>query len=134
VWKGKHLVVRYEGGAPRNQRVNTMAHPSTHSTDSGSRSNSRNNGSLGRTEQSRSTTSSGGTGLFVGTLTSAKTEKSAVKRNRMRRRCREALRRETKEKSALPTMQLLLMPRRSSLTCDFAEIVSDVQEFLSSVS
>lgn len=72
--------------------------------------------------------------LYVGTLASSKTEKSAVKRNRMRRRCRESLRREVREKSALPTMQLLLMPRRSSLTCDFEEIVNDVRAFLSSVS
>lgn len=73
-------------------------------------------------------------GLFVGALISAKTEKSAVKRNRMRRRCKEALRREVKIKSKLPTMQLLLMPRRSSLTCDFAEIEEDVRAFLSHVS
>jgi len=73
-------------------------------------------------------------GLFVGTLASSRLHKSAVKRNRMRRRCKEALRRYVKDLGSVPTMQLLLMPRSSSLTCDFAEIENDVRAFLSYVS
>jgi len=72
--------------------------------------------------------------LYVGTLVSCKLDKSAVKRNRMRRRCREALRRELRECSGIPTIQLLLSPRSSSLSCDFADIQSDVRTFLSSIS
>jgi ribonuclease P protein component len=71
--------------------------------------------------------------VYVGTFASTKLDKSAVRRNRMRRRCREALRTELKNQSKLPTIQLLLSPRSRSLECDFAEIVSDVRAFLSSV-
>ncbi|MCF7844629.1 MAG: ribonuclease P protein component [Kiritimatiellales bacterium] len=71
--------------------------------------------------------------LYVGTYASTKLDKSAVKRNRMRRRCREALRREVKEHSKLPTIQLLMTPRSPSLSCDFADIQEDVRSFLSSV-
>ena len=69
--------------------------------------------------------------VYVGVLASAKLDKSAVRRNRMRRRCREALRIELKERSVLPTLQLLLSPRSSSLTCDFTDILTDVRSFLS---
>jgi len=73
------------------------------------------------------------TGFFVGTFASAKLHKSAVKRNRMRRRCREALRITMREKEKMPTVQLLLSPRSPSLTCDFADIVADVHAFLSTL-
>lgn len=92
--------------------------------------------------------------LYAGTIASTKLEKSAVKRNRMRRRCREALRITTKETSQLPIVnssrlpvearprrdwrpapqsdcQLLIVPRLSSLTCDFEELLHDAQNFLS---
>jgi ribonuclease P protein component len=46
--------------------------------------------------------------LYVGTFASAKLSKSAVERNRMRRRCREALRVLSKERGDLPAAQLLL--------------------------
>ncbi len=72
-------------------------------------------------------------GVFVGVLTSLKLNKSAVKRNKMRRRCREALRKAIKEYQDFSTVQLLLCPRSSSLTCTFSEIVKDVEEFLSSL-
>ena len=72
--------------------------------------------------------------VYVGTFASQKLHKSAVKRNRMRRRCREALRRAVKEQQKLPTIQLLLTPRSRSLSCDFAEIQADVRSFLSHVS
>ena len=70
-------------------------------------------------------------GLYVGTLTSAKLDKSAVRRNRMRRRCREALRVAMKDRAEFPAIQLLMMPRSSSLQCDFGEIVADIASLLS---
>jgi len=75
-------------------------------------------------------------GLYVGTLASARLHSSAVKRNRMRRRCREAFRivvRELGEPSAL-SLQLLLIPRSSSLKCPFPEIQEDVRNFLSTIT
>ena len=72
--------------------------------------------------------------LYVGTFAPLKLHKSAVKRNRMRRRCREALRRTVRDIKKIPTMQLLISPRSSSLECDFADIESDVCEFISTVS
>ncbi len=70
-------------------------------------------------------------GLYVGTLVSGKLEKSAVKRNRMRRRCREALRVTVRGHDTLPTVQLLILPRSSSLSADFKDIRKDVLQFLS---
>jgi len=72
--------------------------------------------------------------LYIGTAASLKLDKSAVKRNRMKRRCREALRILVKEEEKLPTLQLLITPRSSSLDCVFADIESDIRNFLSSVS
>ena len=72
-------------------------------------------------------------GVFLGTFASTKLHKSAVKRNRMRRRCREALRIAIQETDKLPTVQLLLSPRSSSLTCDYADIQEDVASFLSTL-
>jgi len=65
--------------------------------------------------------------VYVGVLASARLNKSAVKRNRMRRRIREALRKEMLERTTFPTIQLLLSPRSSSLTCGFADIQADVR-------
>ncbi|NOS68067.1 MAG: hypothetical protein HOO67_06960 [Candidatus Peribacteraceae bacterium] len=73
-------------------------------------------------------------GIYVGTLASTKLDKSAVKRNRMRRRCRESLRIALKTLDGLPTTQLLLAPRSTSLGAPFAEIQSDISAFLSSRS
>ncbi len=73
-------------------------------------------------------------GVYVGTIASAKLDKSAVRRNRMRRRCLEALRLALRERANMRSVQLLLYPRSSSLTCDFAELRSDVHSFLSSLT
>lgn len=73
------------------------------------------------------------TGIFLGSQASVKLHKSAVKRNRMRRRCREALRKEIAQYDTLPTVQLLLSPRSSSLTCAHSDIQADVQAFLSTL-
>lgn len=75
-------------------------------------------------------------GLYVGVLTSAKLDKSAVKRNRMRRRCREALRITLLTRyisSSASSHQLLLLPRSSSLSAPFDEILADAETFLSSL-
>ncbi|MBT5237386.1 hypothetical protein HOL63_03375 [Candidatus Peregrinibacteria bacterium] len=71
-------------------------------------------------------------GLYTGTAASIKLHKSAVKRNRMRRRCREALRIHIKDMTKLPTMQLLITPKIASLTCDYQEIKNDIETFLTS--
>jgi len=73
-------------------------------------------------------------GLLVGSFASTKLHKSAVKRNRMRRRIREAFRKSVREREKLPTLQLLLSPTSRSLTCDNDDIVTDVESFLSTVS
>ncbi len=72
--------------------------------------------------------------LFVGVVTSARLHKSAVKRNRMRRRCREALRLEISETPKQVTAQLILLPRSSSLTAPFGELLLDARHLLSSLS
>ncbi len=69
-------------------------------------------------------------GVFVGTLGSTKLSKSAVERNRMRRRTREALRTSLKAMPDFPTVQLLILPRSSSLKCPFAEIQTDISVLL----
>jgi len=96
----------------------------------------------------RNTDPEASVGLYVGLLTSAKLHKSAVKRNRMRRRCREALRITLKAISdkrqatsndntayrlPLTACQLLLLPRSSSLSADFRELIADIDRFLSSL-
>ncbi len=101
LWKGKHFFSRILHGAPINAPQS----------------------SSGR--------------IFVGLLTSTKLDKSAVKRNRMRRRCREALRIRLKENSTFYILhstlsfQLLLLPRSSSLSAPFGELLSDAERLLS---
>ena len=68
--------------------------------------------------------------LYVGTTASTKLHKSAVKRNRMRRRCREALRVAMQAFDSFPTTQVLISPRRRSLTCPYEEIQADIQHLL----
>lgn len=71
-------------------------------------------------------------GVYMGITTSRKLDKSAVKRNRMRRRVREAFRLYLKDRKA-PSIQLIAQPKSSSLECDFAEIASDASAFFSSL-
>ncbi len=70
-------------------------------------------------------------GLYLGTFASAKLHKSAVKRNRMRRRVREALRVQVKDRDTFPSAQLLISPRIASLEAPSADIHADVRSFLS---
>ncbi|MSR86605.1 hypothetical protein EXS70_00300 [Candidatus Peribacteria bacterium] len=70
--------------------------------------------------------------IYVGTLASTKLDKSAVKRNRMRRRCREALRLSLKELPEISqSLQLLIAPRSSSLSAPFPALQQDIQSFFS---
>lgn len=71
--------------------------------------------------------------MYVGLFASAKLDKSAVKRNRMRRRCREALRTEMLSRTIPSPVQLLLCPRAASLDAPFDDIVKDIQSFLSTL-
>lgn len=72
--------------------------------------------------------------LYVGTFASSKLSKKAVERNRMRRRCREALRVLSKERADLPAAQLLLCPRIASLKAPFADIEHDIRAFLTTLA
>lgn len=69
-------------------------------------------------------------GVFVGILGSTKLSKRAVDRNRMRRRSREALRTALKPLQEFPSVQLLILPRSSSLHCPFTEIQNDIAVLL----
>jgi ribonuclease P protein component len=71
--------------------------------------------------------------VYLGTLASTKLDKSAVRRNRMRRRIREAWRTAVKSRDSLPVVQLLIAPRSSSLAAPFGDIQADVARFLSSL-
>ena len=73
-------------------------------------------------------------GYYVGCSAPAKLHKSAVKRNRMRRRCREALRVAVKDHKKAPTLQLLITPKITSLSCDYDDIKADIASFLSACS
>lgn len=73
-------------------------------------------------------------GVYVGTYAPGTLHKSAVKRNRMRRRCREALRITMQKHTKVPPMQLLLCPRIASLGAPFPDICADIDSFISSRS
>lgn len=68
--------------------------------------------------------------FYLGTYASAHLDPSAVRRNRMRRRCREAFRLTLKDMAQLPTVQVLMTPKIASLRCDFDDISADVAAFL----
>ncbi len=73
-----------------------------------------------------------GEGIAVGVSTSTKLSKRAVDRNRMRRRCREALRVLVREEpeQIRRGLQLLLLPHTSSLTCAFSDLRRDLRTLL----
>ncbi len=104
LWKGRHMQARVLFGLPRNLSENTPPC------------------------------------LLVGVLTSTRLDKSAVKRNRMRRRCKESLRLTLKSLTPVPTprpypsAQLLILPRSSSLSAPFGEILADAALLLSFLS
>lgn len=71
--------------------------------------------------------------VYLGTYASASLSKRAVDRNRMRRRCREAVRIHLRSLPSAGPLQLLLSPRSPSLTCSFGDIAADVRAFFSSL-
>ena len=104
VWRGKMMVIRWLSGVPKAQ--------------------------LQRCKQMGGTPNAG---LYVGTFASTKLHKSAVIRNRVRRRCREALRIVVRERLSVPTAQLLVCPRSASLKAPFTLIEEDVKAFLATL-
>lgn len=69
--------------------------------------------------------------VLVGTFASAKLSKSAVVRNRGRRRVREAMRLTLKETPGKQPTQLLLCPRAASLDAPFDDLLAEARTFLS---
>lgn len=75
-------------------------------------------------------------GIYVGTVIAASVDKSAVRRNTMRRRCREALRAECDAWNGpeLPIAQLLLRPRSASLDTPFGDLRQEARRLLTALS
>jgi ribonuclease P protein component len=67
-------------------------------------------------------------GMRIG-LTVPKVLGKAVDRNRIKRRMRAALRQQPPE-LLTPTLDLVLHPRRTVLTCEFPRLVSDLEKLL----
>lgn len=70
-------------------------------------------------------------GIYLGTFASAALDASAVRRNRMRRRCREALRLVIAELPQRPSVQLLVSPRTASLDAPFETLRAEAAAFFS---
>lgn len=118
-FRGKHMNITYVMGMPRTIIGKSL---SIHSD------------SLSESSFSPSSAGRRGKHFFVGTSASTKLDKSAVRRNRMRRRCREALRLTAKAQKELPICQLIISPRSSSLDCAFDALRRDAEEFLTSLT
>ena len=71
--------------------------------------------------------------VYLGTFASTKLSKLAVERNRMRRRCREAIRLALLDYESFGPVQLLLCPRIASLQSPFDVLLQEVRTFLSSL-
>lgn len=74
--------------------------------------------------------------VYVGTMASRTLSKKAVERNRMRRRCREALRIVLKDyvpRVSEMSIQLLLCPRSPSLVAPFSLLKEEIKRFLSTL-
>lgn len=67
--------------------------------------------------------------VFVGTFASSSVHKHSVARNRMRRRLKEAFRLQIVEQTNLPTIQLLISPKQSSLSAPFSIVQTDIDQF-----
>ena len=72
-----------------------------------------------------------GQGIYLGTYASAALDPSAVRRNRMRRRCREALRLTIGNLPERSSVQLLVTPTRASLDAPFEALQRDADAFFS---
>lgn len=70
-------------------------------------------------------------GIYLGTFASSSVDASAVKRNRMRRRCREALRLAIEKLQDRASVQLLVSPRAASLDAPFDVLQREADAFFS---
>jgi ribonuclease P protein component len=70
-------------------------------------------------------------GVYLGTFASASVDASAVKRNRMRRRCREALRLAIEKLPERSSVQLLVSPKAASLDAPFDALRREADAFFS---
>lgn len=68
--------------------------------------------------------------VYVGSFASLRLHKHAVKRNRMRRRCKEAVRLALAPVQKIATVQLLISPKPSSLDSDYSLLFKDAQSFI----
>lgn len=68
--------------------------------------------------------------VYLGTFASTALDKSAVRRNRMRRRCREAFRLSIATLPETAAIQLLVSPRSASLDTPFPRLQEEVLLFL----
>jgi ribonuclease P protein component len=68
--------------------------------------------------------------LYMGTFASAKLDPSAVRRNRMRRRCREAFRLLVQSAPETGPVQLLISPRSASLDAPFPALQDEAKRLL----
>ncbi len=75
-------------------------------------------------------------GIYCGTVVPASVDASAVRRNTMRRRCREALRLTLAAWNGpdLPVAQLLLRPRSASLSAPFGDLLQEMGQLLLALS
>jgi ribonuclease P protein component len=74
-----------------------------------------------------------GEGVYLGTFASSSVDASAVRRNRMRRRCREALRLTIENLPERASLQLLVSPRGASLDAPFEALTRDAEAFFSHI-
>lgn len=72
-------------------------------------------------------------GVYLGTFASSSVDASAVRRNRMRRRCREALRLTIEKLPERASVQLLVSPRPASLDAPFDTLLRDAEAFFSTL-
>lgn len=70
------------------------------------------------------------TDLKIGFIVSVKTEKSAVKRNRVKRRIREIIRLFLKENRIRPGYHIAFMAKSESIGAPYADIEESVREVL----
>lgn len=72
--------------------------------------------------------------IFMGTYAPTSLHKHSVVRNRMRRRLKEACRLQLQVHDNLPSIQLLIRPKSSSLVVPFSYITQDIYTFFSKFS
>lgn len=68
--------------------------------------------------------------MCIGVRTPKQLSAKAVERNRMRRRCREAIRVSLAQPEKIPAVLLVVTPKSSSLRAPFTELQLDAQQLL----